>query len=61
MQNVLKQRGVYPPKSYTYPFRLKQGLKVSIFSRNYKIFLGKGGVKTLKSYVYKLRLKSAWN
>ena len=44
------QVGMKTPKSYTYPFKLKRGLKLSIFSRKLQNFLMQVGMKTPKSY-----------
>ena len=49
MQNLLRQGGMQPPKN---KFRLKRGLKLSIFSaQNAKVFLGKVACKLQKSYI----------
>ena len=39
-----RMQGAYnpPPQSYTYPFRLKQDLKLNILAVDCQIYLGKG-------------------
>ena len=58
MQNRLRQGGMQPPKN---KFRLKRGLKLSIFrAQNAKYFLGKVACKLQKiiyRHTYKFRLK----
>ena len=60
MQNFFWQADVQPLKIilYTYTFRLKQGLKLSILGRKMQNLLRQGGIQPPKLInAYKFRLK----
>ena len=53
MQNFLRPASMQPPKiiRYTYTYRLKYGLKLSILGHKMQFFFRQGGMQPPKSYL----------